>query len=108
MKPSHFLTSDESSINSVPISDDLGHGVTRDVTKIINCDVISDAASSRNVEDIGSKVDVESAPIANENLTPSDATSNADVIDAIDVVSDNVESERSDLFEKVESEPRKK
>ena len=116
MKPSHFLTSDESSINSVPIGDDV---VTRDVTKIINCD----NDGSFNTRDNFAEAEFEIAPLA----TSSDAASDVDGIDAsavdsvnvsevdsvnavvddVDVVSDNIDSERSDSFEKVESEPKK-
>ena len=116
MKPSHFLTSDESSINSVPIGDDV---VTRDVIKIINCD----DDGSVNTRNNSVKAEFEIAPLA----TSSDAASDVDGIDAsavdsvnvsevdsvnavvddVDVVSDNIDSERSDSFEKVESEPKK-
>ena len=118
MKPSHFLTSDVSSINSVPIGDDV---VTRDVIKIINCD----DDGSVNTRNNSVKAEFEIAPLA----TSSDAASDVDGIDAsavdsvnvsevdsvnavvddvdVDVVSDNIDSERSDSFEKVESEPKK-
>ena len=89
MKPSHFLTSDESSINSVPISD------TRDNFAEAEFEIAPLATSSD-----ASAVD---------SVTVSEVDSVNAVVDDVDVdvVSDNIDSERSDSFEKVESEPKK-
>ena len=109
MKPSHFLTSDESSINSVPIGDDV---VTRDVKKIINCD----NDGSVNTRDNFAEAEFEIAPLATssdasavDSVTVSEVDSVNAVVDDVDVdvVSDNIDSERSDSFGKVESEPKK-
>ena len=106
----------------MPIGDD---SVTRDVTatarcdvtRIINCNVTNENASTSDVSDNVAKVQ-------NEQQTSSDAASDVDVVgvdasevdsveaaidvDDVDVgVGVGVGSERSDSFEKVESEPKK-